>query len=537
MIATRSMSPMVAAALVFGVAACNGDRGPLFRPAGNASPRDGGGLRYATNLNVRTLDPAIAYDEITNPVVHAIFDTLVDYEPAVGSTGLGLVPRLAERWTVSPDGLVYTFTLRPGVTYSDGTPLVAGDFVYSLERVRAMAESPFGQFLAEVASITATSQLELEIRLQHPNAAFIYVLTMPFATPLSRAHVERQGPELRNHPLGTGPFMLAAWDEGWELKLQRNPRYWNPARVHLDRIVLRENVPRDTQFMMFERGELDTAERLTPPDLLWVTAQPAWQPYVHRSTTMNAFGSRMNVRMKPFDDKRVRQALNYALDKSHSIKLLGNTATPAHGMLIPGMLGYDATLAPYPHDLAKARALLAEAGYPNGFDIDYVVMADEEAERLAASLQSDLAAAGVRVRIVPLSYATYATAIASSHGPSFSKIGWVADFPDPTTFLDGKFHSRSISDENSSNDSFYANPELDAVLDAARTEPDVARRDALYRRAERILYDDAPWIWDYHQMMTEVVQPYVAGYAPHPVWMRDYTSTWLDITDAGPVSR
>jgi len=302
-------------------------------------------------------------------------------------------------------------------------------------------------------------------------------------------------------------------------------------------IVLLETVPPDTQFMMFERGELDTAERLSLPDLLWVTSQPAWQPYVHRATMMNAFGSRMNVRMKPFDDRRVRQALNYALDKQHSVKLLGNSATAAHGMLIPGMLGYDASIAPYPHDPAKARALLAEAGYPNGFSTDYVVMADEEAERVAASLQSDLAEVGVRVRIVQLSYATFAGAIASSHGPAFSKIGWLADFPDPTTFLDGKFHSRSISDENSSNDSFYSNPELDALLDTARAEPEVAKRDELYRRAERILYDDAPWIWDYHQMMTEVVQPYVAGYAPHPVWLRDYTSTWLDVTDEGPLPR
>jgi len=518
-------------------AACTGERGPRFKPAGNTTPRDGGTLRYATNQNVRTLDPAIAYDEVTNPLVHAVFDTLVDYEPAVGGTGLGLVPRLAERWTLSPDGLVYTFAIRHGVTFSDGTPLVAGDFVYSLERVRAMADSPFGTFLADVASITAPNDHELAITLSHANAAFLYALTMPFATPLSRPQVERAGSALRSQPVGTGPFVLGMWDEGRRVELRKNPRYWNPSRVHLDSIVLLENVPRDTQFMMFERGELDTAERLSLPALLLVTSQPAWQPFVHPAPMMNAFGSRMNVRMKPFDDRRVRQALNYALDKQHSVKLLGSSATAAHGMLIPGMLGYDASIAPYPHDPAKARALLAEAGYPNGFSTDYVVMSDEEAERVAASLQSDLAEVGVRVRIVQLSYATFAGAIANSHGPAFSKIGWLADFPDPTTFLDGKFHSRSISDENSSNDSFYSNPELDALLDAARAEPAVGKRDALYRRAERILYDDAPWIWDYHQMMTEVVQPYVAGYAPHPVWLRDYTSTWLDVTDEGPLPR
>jgi peptide/nickel transport system substrate-binding protein len=528
---------LAALGMLAGLGACNGDRGPRFRPAGNATPRDGGTLRYATNYNVRTLDPAIAYDDLSTPAIHPLFDTLVDYDSSVTGTGLTLVPRLAERVTVSPDDLVYTFELRKGVTFSDGTPLVAGDFVYSLERVRAMTDSPFSTFLADVDQIWAQSPSELVIRLSRPNAAFLYVMTMPFTTPLLQKHVERVGAEIRSRPLGTGPYVLASWDEGRRLELRRNPRYYDPTRAHLDALVLLENVPRDTQLMMFERGELDTAERLSPPDQLWLLSQPAWKPYVRQRVLMNAYGSRMNVRVKPFDDKRVRQALNYALDKQHSVKLLGGSATVAHGLLIPGMLGHDPTLAPYPHDPAKARALLKAAGYPNGFDVEYVIPADEEAERLAASLQADLAEVGVRVHLTEMSLATYGSAIATENGPPFSKIGWLADYPDPTTFLDAKFHSRAISAESSSNDSFYANPALDRILDDARAEPDPARRDALYRQAERILYDDAPWIFDYHQMMTEVVQPYVAGYAPHPVWLRDYTSTWLDVTDDGPVPR
>lgn len=525
----RALVVMLVAAWTGG---CTGDRGPKFQRAGSATPREGGTLRYASLFNVRTLDPAIAYDDVTTPVLHPLFDTLVDY-----GENLAVIPRLAERWTISPDGLVYTFAVRPGVTFSDGAPLTATDFVFSLERVRGMADSPYNAFLGDVAAINAPASHLLEIKLAKPNAAFLYVLAMPFTTPLSRVHVERVGDAIRNQPLGTGPFVLAQWDEGRRLELRRNPHYWNPARVHLDAIVLIENVPRDTQFMMFERGEIDTAERLTPPDQLWVTTQPAWQPYVHRVTLMNAYGSRFNVTRKPFDDRRVRQALNYAIDKTHSVKLLGGSATPAHGMLIPGMLGHDPELKPYPHDPAKARALLAEAGYPDGFETEYLVMADDEAARLAASLQADLAQVGVRVHISQLSYATFAGAIASRTGAPFTYIGWLADYPDPTTFFDGKFHSRAIADENSSNDSFYANPELDTLLDAARAEPDMSKRDAMYRRVERILYDDAPWIWNYHQMMTEVVQPYVMAYTPHPVWLRDYTSAWLDVGDAGPVAR
>jgi ABC-type transport system substrate-binding protein len=510
------------------LASCTGDRGPKFRAAGNATPRDGGTLRFAAVSGVRSLDPTLEYDDVSHTIVHALFDTLVDYEPR----GVRLIPRLAESWTRSPDGLVYTFTLREA-TYSDGTPIVARDFQYSLERAQTTVDSPFGPFLADVKQVRVPTNRELVIELKVPNPAFIYVLTMPFTTPQQRAHVERTGDQLRRTPLGSGPYVLERWDEGQRLVLRKNPRYWDPSRAHLDAIELREQVPRDTQFMMFERGDLDTAERLSPPDMLWLASQPAWQPYVHRVTLMTAYGSRMNVRVKPFDDKRVRQALNYALDKSHSVKLLGGAALASHGLLIPGVAGRDESLAPYPHDPAKARALLAEAGYPNGFAIEYAIMADEEAERLALSMQADLAAVGVRMRITRMSLATFGAAIGNPRGPAFSKIGWLGDFPDPTSFLDPKFHSRSITEESSTNDTFYSNPELDALLDTARAEPDPAKRAALYQRAERILYDDAPWIWDYHQQMVEVVQPYVAGYAPHPVWLRDYTSAWLD----GPVAR
>jgi ABC-type transport system substrate-binding protein len=132
-----------------------------------------------------------------------------------------------------------------------------------------------------------------------------------------------------------------------------------------------------------------------------------------------------------------------------------------------------------------------------------------------------------------MSLATFLTATGRRDGPPFSKGAFLADFPDPADFFDATFHSRSISEENSNNTSFYASPELDALLDAARGEPDTGKRDAMYRRAERILYDDAPWIWDYHQWMTEVTQPYVRAYEPHPVWIRDYTRVWLDLGPSG----
>jgi ABC-type transport system substrate-binding protein len=194
---------------------------------------------------------------------------------------------------------------------------------------------------------------------------------------------------------------------------------------------------------------------------------------------------------------------------------------------------YDDALPPYPHDPAKARALLAEAGYPDGFDVEYVTLKDDKNEKLAQSLQADLAEVGVRVKITLMSFATYLTAVGKPDGPPFSLGSWLMDYPDPSNFLDVRFHSRMIAEENSNNDCFYANPELDRLLDDAHAELDVDRRVAMYHRAERILYDDAPWIWSYHPVVTEVVQPYVMNFGQNPVWVRDYREVWLDLDEHG----
>jgi oligopeptide transport system substrate-binding protein len=510
---------------------CDPDRGPHWRAGTSTTPHDGGTLRISTKDTLRTLDPAIAYDDVSPYVMHPLFDTLVDYEPARAgdpASGLRLVPRLAERWEVSPDGLTYHFWLHDGITYADGRPIVAADFRTSFDRVRAMPDSPFVQYLEPLKSIEIPNDRELVLHLVRPDATFLYVLAMTFAAPLRADFVAAAGDQLRRQPLASGPYMLELWSEGERIVLRKNPHYFDPGRAHLERLELFEGIPRDTQFLMFERGELDAAERLSSPDTLWLLEQPAWRPFLHDRGNMNAYGIRMNVRRKPFDDRRVRQALNYALDKQHTVKLLNGGAEPSHGLLPPGMFGRDAALAPYPHDPAKARALLAAAGYPHGFDVDYVTVNDEEAEKIAASIQSDLAEVGVRVQITELSFTAYVTAIGRPDGPPFSLGSWVGDFPDPANFLDTNFHSRMIADENSNDNTFYANPELDALLDAAHAETDATKRDAMYRRAERILYDDAPWVWNYHRAMLEVTQPYVRGYEPHPVWGRDYTSAWLD---------
>lgn len=553
-----SLGLAASAALALSLAAGCQQResGPRWGAAGATSPHRGGKLRFSTTDAARTLDPAIAYDEVSLYASQHLFDTLVGYPPVsperprkagYPSPGVSLLPQLAESWTLSDDGLTLRFALRPGIRYADGVAIVAADFKYALERVLKTGDSPFAGFLSNVEGATALREgkatdcrglrapddRHLEIALVKRDTAFLYVLAMKFATPLRKDYVETPGRQVRREPLASGPYMLTSWQEGQRMVFARNPHHWDAQRGWLDEITMLENVPRDIELLMFERGDVDTCYQPAAPDYLWLLEQPRWRPYIRRVELMNVFGERMNVTRPPFNDVRVRRALNYALNKDHTTRLLLGTAVPAHGILPPGMPGRDESLRPYPHDPARARQLLAEAGYPDGIDLEYATLAGDEPRKLAASLQADLAEAGIRLKIVVLSAPTYLATVGSKDGPAMSYTSWTQDYPDPASFIDARFHSRMIADEGAVNDNFFSDPTVDALIDEARVETDAAKRAAIYRRLERILYDAAPWVWGYHRVAIEVVQPYVKDYEPHPVGLRDFTSTWLDLDAQG----
>jgi oligopeptide transport system substrate-binding protein len=502
---------------------------PRFTGAGSQTPVRGGILRYSLVDDVRSLDPAIAFDEFSNLAEHLVFDCLLDYAPSTSAKPFELVPQLAERWEVAPDGLVYTFHLRGGIKYHDGTPIAADDFVYSLERILEPKTGSGGkQFYEGIDKLEAPDEHTLVIRLKKPDASFPLLVAMPFAAPMRRGYAEKMGDQLRSTPLASGPFKLKEWRQGERLELERNPHYWDPTRPYLDGIVMNLFVARDVQVLKFLSGELESAERLSSDQYVRFAQTPEWQPYLNRMVLMAVYGEGMDVRHPPFNDKRVRQALNYALNKDDTVVLYNGRAAPSHGIIPPGLPGYNSRLKPYPYDPAKARQLLAEAGYPNGFDVVYSTTKDELADKLAQSIQADLGAVGVRIRIENLTFPAYLEATGRS-ALKFFYSGWNMDFPDPWDFAEVRFHSRMRGEQNASNDTNFSNAELDATLDAARIELDPAKRAALYEHAEEILYEEAPWVWHYHPMTVEVVHPYVKGYKPHPVWLRSYRDAWLDL--------
>jgi ABC-type transport system substrate-binding protein len=523
---------------------CGGEPPTLPSPlaaSGLPGPRRGGTLRFSINDDVRTLDPAIAYDEFSLYPEHLIFDGLLSYQPTSSGHPLEVGPGLAESWTISKDRRVYTFTLR-AATYEDGRPIVAADFANSFERILdPKSNSPakgFYQIIEggverragkadHIRGVRVLDDRHLELTLAAPDESFLMVLAMVFIMPVPKAWSDQQGARIRDRPLASGPFRLVEWKQGSRMVLERNPRYWDPKLPYIDRIELDLQVERDVAVLKFLRGEYDTVERLSSDKYVEFARSPEWQPYMRSTPGSTVYGEEMDVTRPPFNDRRVRQALNYALNKEDSLVLYNQRMIISHGPLPPTMPGYDPSMPYYPFDPPKARALLAEAGYPHGFDIDYYGLGDEISKKLALSMQADLAQAGVRVHLHQLTFPAYLSAV-GRHELQFAYTAWVMDFPDPWNFLEVKFHTKSIAPVNSNNETGYSNPEVDRLIDAARVEPDRDRRLGLYHQAEQIIHDDCPWVWHYHTKVVEVVQPYVKNYAYHPVWLRDYRETWLD---------
>ncbi len=256
---------------------------PRFFGAGATTVQRGGELRISLTDDVRALDPAISFDEYSTLVTHHIFDTLLDYAPATAADPIQLEPELAESWSVSPDGRTYSFTLRPGLVYADGEPIVAGDFVYALERILDPATgSGAAQYYTSiegaqafldgkaphVTGLHALDDTHLEIHLDKPDSIFPMLVALDLSTPMKKSWVDRVKDHLVDTPLASGPFVIDSWNRGTRMILKRNPRYWNADSVHLDQITINLLVPRDVAVLKFQSGEIDTMDRLGADDFI-----------------------------------------------------------------------------------------------------------------------------------------------------------------------------------------------------------------------------------------------------------------------------
>ena len=465
-----------------------------------------------------TLDPARVADIYSRSVSQQLFDGLVQFDRT-----LTVTPALAQHWKASRDGLVWTFNLRRGVKFHHGREVTADDVVYSLTRlvnpkigstagdlflnVKGAVEYREGR-VKTISGFKALDRYTVEVLLTEALVPFVSVLAVGHAKIVPRDVVEEKGDDAFGiAPVGTGPFRFVKWDRGREIRLDANPDYFAGA-PRLGRLVYRifPGSNWDTVYEEFQRGHLEDA----PPPLRDYrrAVAAAGEGYVKRSLLSVRFYG-FNMRLKPLDDRLVRQALNHAIDREAIIEeVFFGRHIVARGILPPGTQGYNPKVLGYAYDPQRARELLAQAGYPGGRGLPSIAIwssvRHQGIVREHDLIRENLKAIGVQAEFqYQTDWPAFSRLLADRRLPVF-QYAWYADIPDPDNFLFKLFHSHS-----SRNFTGYVNPRVDAALVRARNEPDVTRRVELYRRAEQVVLDDAPILPVWHYSYERIFQPYV----------------------------
>ncbi|MSU21538.1 MAG: ABC transporter substrate-binding protein [Pedosphaera sp.] len=509
---------------------------------GMRDPTLGGTLRLALPTDVRSLDPAIAYEPESWPFLRLLYHGLLDYDE-----DLNLVPWQARDWNISPDGRTYTFHLLPGVRFSNGREVRAQDYCFTLERIlNPKTKSPGDGFFRgilgakefqdgkapHVRGLRSPEPDTLVIELSTPDLSFQYMMAMPFAFVVPQEVVELYQDDFAQHPTGTGPYILRDWRRGARLRFGRNPFYSGREISYLEAIEVMIGGDETLHLMMFERGELDIA-CITPagvpiPDFTRIMRNPVLRKGLEQMPHSATWYISLNTELPPLDNANVRRAMNYATDKQRLIRLLNNRGIPAHGVLPPPMPGFNTKLKGYDYDPTKARQLLAEAGYAQGFKTAIWHENDLASSRLAAAIKQDWSQVGVEVELRPAALAMYLEAVKRRTNAPCALGPWFQDYPDPSNFLNVLFHGGRIVDVNCNNRAFYNNAKVNKLLDEAASSGDIERRLELYRQAEVIIVEEAPWVFLFHPFLYKLSQPWLRGPKLHPIWPSRFERMWIE---------
>jgi oligopeptide transport system substrate-binding protein len=490
--------------------------------------RQGGAITITYKDDVATLDPAIGYDWQNWSMIKSLFDGLMDYEP--GTTKLR--PELAESFEISPDGKTFTFTLRAGVKFHNGRELTAEDVKYSVERVvNPKTQSPGAGFFGSIKGFDAVSgggaeNLEgitvvdphtIKFELTRPDATFLHAMAINFSHVVPKEEVEKYGADFGKHPVGTGAYKLAEWTLGQRLVFERNPDYWNKGLPHLDKITFEIGQEPIVALLRLQKGEIDVpGDGIPPAKFQEVMNDPEQKARVVVGGQLHTGYVTMNTQMPPFDNVKVRQAVNMALNKDRIVQLINNRAVPANQPLPPSMPGYGKEFKGYAYDVEKAKALLAEAGLPDGFETELFAMNTDPNPRIAQAIQQDLAAVGIKANIQALAQANVIEAGGQKDGAPMIWSGgmaWIADFPDPSNFY-GPILGCGGAVPGGWNWAWYCNKDLDAKAAEADSITDPAKgeeRNKMWSDIYARIMEEAPWAPVFNEQRYTMRSPRMAG--------------------------
>lgn len=447
----------------------------------------------AVGSTFTSLDPYDANDSLSQTVAKSFYQGLFGFDK-----DMKLVNVLADSYAVSPDGLTYTVKLHPGVKFHDGSAFNAAAVKVNLDR----ASNPDNRLkrynlFKMIEKTDVVDDLTVKITLKTPFSAFVNNLAHPAAVMISPAALKQYGKDIGFHPVGTGPYRFVAWNQTDFVKVEKFSGYWKAGLPKLDSITWRPVVDNNTRAALLQTGEaqfaypipFEQAKVLEKNDKLALVASPS---ILHRYISMN-------VTQKPFDNPKVRQALNYAINKEALIKVaFSGYATPAEGPL-PGSIDYSVKYQPWPYDPAKARELLKEAGYPDGFTTTLWSSHNHStAQKVLQFTQQQLAQVGVKVQVTAMDAGQRAAEVegkgVKETGVRLFYTGWSASTGEADWALSPLFATASWPPAQF-NTAFYSNPQVDADLANALKTTDRAEKQKLYQDAQDKIWADAPWIF------------------------------------------
>ncbi len=499
----------------------------------SATAHRGGDLIIAYQSDPDTFDPQVCYDATCWDNMQMLFDRLYDYK----TNTTDLVPEAAVAMPkISDGGRVYTIDIRPGMTFDNGQPVTAADFAYTFSRIcNPATKSPVVGFWTVVVGCTAyakhpvgymsglkaVSKYVLQVTLSAPDAAFAYVMAMPHASVIPVG----SGPQQAQHPLGSGPFEFVKYVPGQEIVLKANPHYWNKSLPYVSGVTERLGITPEVQLLELEKNEIDLmGDPLPNSDYLTVINDKSLASQIVHRLSLSTYFLTMNVHMKPFNNPLVREAVSYAFDRQFLLRTVNGQGSVATGFIPPGVLGYTKQNLVHGEDLAKAKALLKQAGYPHGFTTTLYSWNTQPWINLDPVLQQQLAAIGIKANVDPLQESTFFEVAGTPNKAPMTITFWIADYPDGSDFFQALL-SCAAAIPGGQNYPFYCNPAVDAEVSKGLADPAMAAQD--YVSAARTMLADNPIVPLYFGTSTEVIGSQVGGYFANPIWDFETDYYWL----------
>jgi len=449
-------------------------------------------------------------------------------------------PGLAERWDISENGLEYTLYLRTGVKFHDGTDFNAEAVKFNIDRqidpnhpYHDTGEFPYAEFTwGMVDKVEVVDGYTVKFTLKDRFAPFLNHLAMHPAAMASPAAIEKYGRDFSINPVGTGPFKFVSWTPGVEVVLEKNPNYWRGA-PNIDKVIYRPIIEDQSRLTELEAGSVNFIVNIPPDDLARLKADPKYT--VVEQPGMHTWWVAFNHTKTPFNDVRIRQAMNYAVNKQAIVdNILKGTGTLAINPLPPVVWSYTADIQRYDYDPEKAKQLLAEAGYPDGFSCTFWLPESgsgmQQPVAMGTAIQADLKAVGIDCKIETFEWGTYLEKVIvppDQAGFDLMEMSWIGDNGDPDNHLYILLSGEQWP-PHGYNMGFYKNDQVDALLAEARVTLDRAKRTELYQQAQKLIAEDPPWILIDHETQIVVMDKSIKNFKLHPTGPFRFDQVWIE---------